>query len=472
MSATWERALLLAPPAITVVVIALGLRIGASHEARAARVYGAPPSTARRGLAWTVAVEREDRGVSEPVPGEPLVAQAQMGADRTAHWEGSTNADGVAEAWLALEGAAPGDRVDLSVSSKRDGAVLARGKATVPPAHELRDISDRRLPFLAASRQDGAIRLDVFVVDRALAAEFPSRALIQAKDAHSGARLGGVRIVVEPEPGLEAAPQSVVTCEAGWAELSLTARAHVVGASLHAQMAASVTDAARVGDWFGAIPVAGGALFVPMPTVLPADSSREMAVHSPTPQSRAYVEIDDAQGRAFARAVDLLPDETGMRSARFEVPALLPGNDFLVVSSDPRGAEKPAGATLVYPFLVARPAANASEACGDLQHLVEGIENKEPAGFPRPLVLDGLVPVHALAAQARHRGLRLALGTVLLAALVEALLLLRQAKRGRTALRALPPQIVEGRAGTVAVGLGIALLGFALLAALLLRSSS
>jgi len=489
MNAKLSRALLLAPPAITVVIVALGLRIGASHEARAALVYGAPPAERREGVAWTVTLVREDLGVSEPVAGEPLRVDAVMPGGRGASWDGITNADGVVEAWLPLEGVEPGQKLEVSVTSKRAGTLFARGVATVPPYYAPVDSSEPS--FLPSSRRTGAIALDALVIGRSLAPEFPSRVLVRATDRASGAPLGGVRITVEPEPGLEAAARTMRTCDNGWGALSLTARAHVVGATLHAE---EIKPAgARGGDWFGALPVAGGALFVFLPEGLHASSASQLSVRSPTPRSVGYIEIDDARGRAYAQALELRPDETGMRSARADFPWHAPAGGFVVTSGEAHGAETLSGATLAFPFLAPLQLGDGSAPEMAPCEQWPLLARMTARGFPRPLVLDGFALLRVSAAQARRRGLALALSTVLLAAAVEALLLLRHARRARLELEHMrkaldhalshephrnagsdvpTPALLEGRAGTVALGLGIALLGFALLAALLLRSSS
>ncbi|HWL87933.1 MAG TPA: hypothetical protein VNO21_19150 [Polyangiaceae bacterium] len=456
-----DRALLLAPPLLTVLVIALGLRIGASQEARAAFVHGAPPSKARHGLAWTITLVREDRGVDEPVAGEPLLVTARRAGADAVRWEGTTNADGIAEAWLALEGAAPGDRVDLRISSPRDGAVFAHGPAIVPAGAHAAPAGPPS--FLPPSHRGGTIALDVLPVDGAIAAEFPARVLVHATDTASGGPLARVRIAVDPEPGLEVLEPAMVLCPNGWSSFRATARAHVVGVSLRAEDPTGPT-----GEWYGAIPVAGGALFASVPIEMRANAPAEIRVQSPTPRPFAYVEADDDQGRAFAQVVDLLPDPTGMRGGRFSLPPLPPSAGFVVASGSPHGAEELTGPTLAFPFFAVSDADAARTSDCDTLPL---LANRKPNGFPRSLVLSGLTAVHASAARARHRGLTLALWTVLVAGLLEALLLLRKARRGRAALVGLPPQLLEGRAGTVAVGVGIALLGFALLAALLLRSA-
>ncbi|WP_394844562.1 hypothetical protein LZC95_46850 [Pendulispora brunnea] len=454
MNPRWERALLLCPPVITVVVIALGLRIGASQEARAARVYGAPPATGQHGLAWTIALMREDRGVKEPVPNEALRVSVTQQGGHGATWEGMTNADGVAEAWLALEGVAPGERLAAQVVSSRTGEDFAHGMVTVPP-QRTDSIEERAPAFLAPSRRAGTIALDAVVIGRSLAAEFPSRVLVHATDATTGAGLANVRIAVEPEPGLESAAPTVRTCDNGWAEVSMIARAHVVGASFHAEEGKGKT--VRAGDWYGAIPVAGGAFSVSLP-----EAGGSLSVRSPSPRPVAYVEIDDDKGRARGYALDLKVDGTGMRSASVPFPTDAPEKGFVIASGEPHGAETLSGATLAFPYV---PPASPCDVRPALARMTA-------RAFPRPVVLDGLGPVHMVAARARARGLRLALWTLLLAALVEGLLLLRHAKRGRIGFARLPPELIEGRVGSVAVGLGIGLLGFALLAALLLRSAS
>lgn len=478
MGPRWQKTALIAPPLVAVAVVALGLRLAASGSVDAAVVVGAPPAGAREGLAWPVVVKREEQGVAEPRAAHAIAVHARRRDGSEALWEGATDEQGVAEAWLPLAGIAPGEVLALAVRSAGDTRArpLAEGDVTVPPAWtaELAR-ADAAPAFLPPALREGAIALDVTIPGGALVTEFPTRVLVRATDRASGAPKAGVHLRFEPEPGLETASPLAVTCTNGWAEMVATARAHVVGSAIHAR----ASDGTG-GEWFGAWPARGGAFAVPVPSSVDARAPLETYVAGPRQRRHAYVEVNDTHGRARAASVPLRATDVALgggdaRSEPLTLPGMLPGVAWVIAASEPRAAETLSGATLATPFLVAEPG---------LPHLVPDTCARWPAlaaaaatGFPRTAVLDGFAPRRAELARTRRRGVGLALFALALAAALETLLLVRFARRARAAIedaeeafREGGARFVEGRAGTVLVGLGVALLGFALLAALLLSS--
>jgi hypothetical protein len=474
LGARWQKFALLAPPAIAVCVVALGLRLGAADDVMGAQVFAAPPATARQGLAWAVHVMREDRGVREPAPDRAIAVMGRTRDGREARWEGTTDEAGVAEAWLALANIAPGEHLKLQVTS---GALtLASGETVVP---ESQIDGGGRTTVLPAARRDGAIELDVVIPSRALATEFPTRVLFYAKDKKTRLPRPGVHLMLEPDPGLETSEPTVVTCRNGWAGVLATARAHVVGGAIHAR-----ASDGNGGEWYGAWPTAGGAFYVGLPDALEANAPRETFVAAPGLRHHVYVEANDKMGRASAVSVELARQiepmvGAGYLRAPLTLPAMAPGIAWIVTSSDATGAETMSGATLAMPIVVGPK--NVTGASFDACELWPEMAAAEARGFPKTRVLDGFVPIRAALARARRRGLGLALAAVILSAFVETVLLLRHARRARIELErardamdeamgeaGIAHRWVDGRAGVIAVGLGIALLGFALLTALLL----
>ncbi len=97
------------------------------------------------------------------------------------------------------------------------------------------------------------------------------------------------------------------------------------------------------------------------------------------------------------------------------------------------------------------------------------------APVPRWIALDGFLLQRAKDAHARFLGLAIALGAILVAVLLEGTLVLRAAASSRARFSAMSPltrkdQTVARFSG-VAVALFVALLGFALFAAFLVRAS-
>jgi hypothetical protein len=191
-------------------------------------------------------------------------------------------------------------------------------------------------------------------------------------------------------------------------------------------------------------------------------------VTMPTARSTAYVEIDDAAGRAWAVAPALSAAPDGSSGTRVQAPGLAPGLYWAVAAADPASAAALGAGTIARPFFVAssdeaalamgtdrtacmpprdpRETTNAVSACLALSPMTP---------TPRWVALDGFVEQRDLDREARTKGLAVALGAIAIAVLLEAVLLWQAAARRRT--------------GTVAVAVLVGLLGFALLAAFIVR---
>src|SRR5579859_3987594 len=192
-----ERLLLVLTPAVAMTAVAVGLRVGARGEVRAAVVYGASAAAGARELAWQVVVFDEDQGVREPVSGLPLSVDARAG-EVVSQWLGATNADGVAE--LALPRA---DGVRLEV---RSGAlILAQGDARLPPA---RVRGPAQTGWLRFARREGAIALDVAAFGQRVAPGYPAELWVRATDARTHAPLRDVAVAVDRDTSLTIAPNA------------------------------------------------------------------------------------------------------------------------------------------------------------------------------------------------------------------------------------------------------------------------
>jgi hypothetical protein len=469
---------MVATPLVAMATLAVGLRIGAGNAVHAALVYGAPPARGSTVRAWQVVSVLEDRGVRESVPLKALTVRATAPATgdaparaREAEWNGDTNVDGVAEIRLDMPWLRDGEPVTLVVTSAADPAPLARGSvawateawASNPPA-----------AFVRPSKRDGDVALDLAIQGGALTPGFPTSTWIRATDAASGAPLPGVTIDVEPEPGLTVTSPTTTTCAEGWAEISAQPIIHVVGLSLHAHAAGG-----KSGDWYGSPPVAPGASYVALPPTLDGREAHAFDVIAPTAREVAYVEVDDAEGRAVAAALALETQPGGLPHARFEVPPLAGGLHWLVTSGEPRGADSLRGAALARPFWVepgvgarAEPAPRGACALG--AHLA----THPAAAFHRWLALDGFKGREDANAKSHRIGLGLAMGSLVVAAVLELLLILSGTQRTRDDLQRAARDLDDRGAGasmttrtstgSIAIGVLIALLGFGLLASLLM----
>ena len=106
-------------PIAAVITFMLGLRVGAGDAVTAASVFAAPPGNpptmgAPVPFAWQVLTYIQDRGVRETIAESDLTVIARS-KGKESRWTGSSNADGIAEAVLAIPGLLPGDAVELGV---------------------------------------------------------------------------------------------------------------------------------------------------------------------------------------------------------------------------------------------------------------------------------------------------------------------------------------------------------------------
>jgi hypothetical protein len=426
-------------PLAAIVTLAIGLRVGASGGSRAAIVSGAPLARGSHTLAWQVAVFAEDLGAREAVALSDLALIARHGVE-SATFHGATNSDGIAEVILTLPSLHEGD--ELSLEIRGAGELLGSGNVAWGPTWNATPHSAITTP----TRRDGTIALDVAPLGGRLVAGFPTAVWIRATDRATGKALGGVSLEAEPEPGLEIPAPHATTCANGWAEIVATATYHVLGMSLHA------SKEGADGLWFGGLPVAAGASHVALPQRIAPDQPRTVDVTGPSMRGTIYAEIDDASGRAFAQILNL-PRST------LSLPPLAEGLYWIVTANEPVGAESLEGGAVARPLLVTKDALRACET-GAL------LSASAAPGFPRWTALDGFASRRDAREKRRGRGLFIGLVGLAVAAALETLLVVRAARRGRGDLA---PALTRGSpAGGLAIGLLAVLLGFALLAAILL----
>jgi hypothetical protein len=242
----------------------------------------------------------------------------------------------------------------------------------------------------------------------------------------------------------------------------VTARAHVVGFGVKAK-----SDAGE-SEWYGPLPVAPGAFFVSMPSVVHEGEPTDVVLVAPNPRTVVYAEVDDTNGRVWGAAlpVTIDPDDSIPR-AKTTIPPLAKGLHWLVVSGEPRGAERLAGAAVAKPFKVGKPEASCTTG--------PWLAERPAEGFPRTLALDGMAVRGAANAKRRRIGLLIGFVALAAAALLDAILMIAMAREARaiTLLADLsegeePKAITaEPPGGSIAVGVLVAVLGFALLAVLL-----
>ena len=438
---------MIAAPLVAVATLMVGLRIGAGEAVQTAQVIAAAPgrpTAAGTPYAWQILTYLEDQGVRETVAMRDLVVIARAHGAET-RWAGASNEDGIAEASFTLPGDGP---VDLEVLRAGAKEPLARGTVAARP-RSITVGETRARP----SKRDGQ-PIDVHVEGQRLVVGFPTPLWVKIGSAKS--------LDVEPEPGL-VADAARLGCD-GWAEIPVTAQSHVIGLTLKAHDPNGV--------WIGALPVAPGSFFVGSPRWIAEGTPAEAVLVAPNPRTVVYAEIDDETGRVAAAALDVkVEGGDPTPRAHWTLPAMAAGLHWLVVSGDPRGAETLAGAAIARPFLVGKAdGVRETEACS----MGPWLARHSAGGFPRWLALDGM-DTRGAKNRARHRaGMAIGLLSLLSAALLEVLLLLRSARETRATMAAAMAEHAAAPSkpgGNLGVGLLVAVLGFAFLAALLIAKA-
>lgn len=437
---------LLLTPALSFATLAVGLGVGSSGETTAAVVEGAPPGSDRLGLAWQIDVAREDRGVREIVPELPIrlhVKYKDIQRDVLAR----TTKEGAAETYVDLTGVAPGEAVDLEVRTDDAASkVLASGTAHVPSAPVRGPTQKGVLPALARS---GNVKVDVAIEGGALAAELDTTVWVHAV-LPSGQPVTKATTEIVSEDSLVLPPKATM-CDPGWAALTVKAR------TMSAQAKIIVKTDTDEGTWTGVLPIRLGAT-VAFGTY--DDGHLDRAKKFVTVMKRgnaetvAYVELDDESGRAWSATPTLKVTPEGNLVSILEVPAGLGPQPFWVVAgSEPHAAVTLANGTTATASLFGL-AASSCKARAELT-------TTQATGFGRTIVLDGFGAARTRSSARRKRGLAIALGALFVGSVVEAILILRGARQGAS----VKASWITGKMGAVVIGVGLAVLGFAMLGA-------
>jgi hypothetical protein len=462
---------MLGTPVVAVAVVAAGLDYGAPRDERTAIVYASPASRAGTGLAWQIETLEEANGTRAPVSLTDVAVTARAGA-REARWDGATNEDGIAEVGLAL--AAP---VSVAIEARAGGALLAAGQVDVPGPS-----GRRAAPAWAQfAKREGAIALDVAVLGQRVAAGFPAAIWVRASAALTHAALGGVEVSVEDDASLDGVVAERTDAR-GWARVTATPVGHVASLVLHARAADG-----RAGDWAGALFVSPGAPEIVMRDRYGPEEILSFEVVAPDLRKAAYVEVDDASGRAWGAALALSAADAAMPRGSVIAPKLSPGLYWVVASSGAAGAASMGPGTIARPFFVAGsdeaalafgsdPGECAAAASPrSARALGACLALTDPTPAPRWRAFEGLAGQRARRTRRRGAGVSIGLGAIAAAVLLEVLMLVGASRRGRAKLRVEVGDalVLEpgGRGRDLALGLIVALLGFALLAALLLRAA-
>ena len=207
-----ERLLLVLTPAVAMTAVAVGLRLGARDEMRAALVYGAPPASRTAALAWQVSSSTSTRVRASPRPlwtstcsgtvrARPCAGTARrtaMGSRRrVSSWRRGirpTRSRGRKrrkrrQRQRARSAADPRGAVRGRVARTR-----GRRAAAARPSGCHRCARGRETGWLAFARREGPIALDVAALGQRVAPGFPAELWVRARDAPTRRPLAGVAI--------------------------------------------------------------------------------------------------------------------------------------------------------------------------------------------------------------------------------------------------------------------------------------
>ncbi len=474
----WERWLAIGTPVVAMATVGLGLQIGARRAVRSVLVYGAPLARGASSTAWQVVVSEEQGAIREPIEHADLDVTVEAGG-RPSHWHGETNIDGVAEVTLDL--ASPGPGMHGVLEARSSGVLIARGDvqwpASLPPPRPAPS------PWAPFARREGELEVDVAVLGERVAPSLPASVWARVRDAATHAPVAGAAVSPQSDASLATFTARALTDSRGWAEVAVTPTGLAIAFALDVR-----GPDGKTGAWIGGLTASPGAARIGVRSRELPDGRVDLEVAAPITRKVAYVEIDDDTGRSWAAAVDLAPSANGAAVGEAHGPQLKPGLYWAVSADDPVGASALGPGTLARPFFVAKTDEEAlsfghdPDACAlphDVRENARAVDTCLAMAVESPVArwvaLDGFGAARTRDAERHARGLAVALGGVAVAVLLEVALLLRSAAAGRG-----PASASEGVAGlpvdrrrrwSVAVALLTGLLGFALLAAFLVRLS-
>jgi hypothetical protein len=362
---------------------------------------------------------------------------------------GETNEDGVAELVADVPGLHDGDALSLDVVDER-GASLATGAVRWSDV-----VREERHDAVHPTVRKGDVRLDVMVWGSRITPGRESTLWVRATDreGHAAKLLG---VTTEADPGVMVTHEFHAECNDATGVLRVLPEAHVAGLRLRAK-----GEDDKTGEWYGALPVAPGALWVDVPTHAPP-GPLTMTITAANARTRAYVEVEDEAGRLFAASPALVADAANpFPHATITTTALQPGLHWIVVSGEPDGATHMVGATRALPVVVGGSAGSCDDA----------LAGRTPTALPRFTALDGFESARGPAGERRARGRRIALVAVAAGAVLELLLLAKTLRKSRLEMAsvdaAMDKKPGSARALDILVGVLLAALGFAFLGALL-----
>lgn len=314
-----RRRLLVILPALAAAVVAWAVLGTARPEpVLAVQLLGGPPR-GRTELSLLLRCVWSTGSHIQTRPEMALRVDARSADGANAVWRGVTDATGHAEVRLAFRAPLMADPA-VSVRGESTGEVLAHGVLALG-ADEWR-AGARRQGGWVRGQTRGELALRVAPARGILAVPFDGELVVQvghgaaqsARDTELAPALAGVTgaslaFELEGAERVDAGQSATETAALGLARLALRPVEHAVSLRVKARAGE------REGEWYGALPVAPGALEASL------DGAR-LRVASPIPREHAFVSVVSESARLAGAVVPLEPDARG--GARGEV-VLEPG---------------------------------------------------------------------------------------------------------------------------------------------------
>lgn len=311
----WLRRAAIGLPAVTVLVVALGVLFSSAPPALvAARVYaGAPPRNGQTSsAAFRIQVVSHERSAEHPVAVSGEISVVHDGGVVRVRFV--TAEDGVAVFNQQLK---PGDQPML-VTVRGDSGVLAEG-AWISDRAESRSLGERspRVEGVHFGASPTLPRAWITLLDGPLAVPFDSTLRLNIGAGEGARHEQSFRVVLE---GVECLPAACAdgfelrTDALGRADLRVRARLHL--ARLHLSELGRPGDGTGSSGWVFALPVVPGALTARL-------ENGQVRVRSPIPRDVAYVNIIDAERTLLAARVPLSRAGAGSEG-QFTLGALEP----------------------------------------------------------------------------------------------------------------------------------------------------
>jgi hypothetical protein len=443
-SAKVRRTLLCVVPFLSLAGVAYALRLGASGAVSAATLVAGPKAAPQGTFQWLLRAYEETQGAKIPKTRAVIVVHARSG-DSVGRFEGTTTDDGWLVVSMPLETKRPDAPIEVSAFERGDLQPLLMDVIRLNPTPGK---VEPMVP-LHADQRTGPLDIQLFLPTAVapVGGAVPLLVRVGGVD-HANAAL--MQFNVATEDGLELSPP--LRCHDGYL-LSATAKFPVTG--LRATV--STGDAAQKSTWFGALPTASGAARL-TGTGLPE-------VQAMNARTSLYAELLGRKGKRWAQVLPLTDGR-----AQVPMPSLSEDPEWLLIAPEPFDGPGFAAAAVAYPLVPAPSQADSYFDAADpgASYIRMGSLRARPFSEVR---VDGLELARSRTRARVRKGVTIAAIALVLGALVEVALMIIGSRIAQAeidaAFAAEEPKLAKAPSDALWVGIGLAVLGFATILALI-----